>query len=194
MPPALALLLALAPGASAADAPKGPLTTEEAAALDRESAEACGRLVAMVGAMRSRYDPLKPLPATDDDLRAWQSELGDATALGQAVQAVNERYRARMHGMHLELIAVAMTDMRAKGRADAPAAEFDALSERGNAVEVRTKKALERLWEEQRRLEEGLTSRARRRQEAAENKVLYGGLGAAAALFTGLGVWVRRKR
>lgn len=190
-----ALLVMLAAGAARAVPTEGwPLTPEESSRIDQEHAAACGRLTAILDraeALRSAYASAGD---RDEALRAWGGELDAAEPLVRQAEGLSAEHRRRLGETDLKLVLLAVAASKtADPTYSRVSPEYQGISARGNAIDVRTKKGETRYWSESERRAEALAERRREREYEDQKRTLIGAGVFVAALLLSLAVWVTRR-
>lgn len=189
-----ALLMISAQTAAAISTQGWPLTPQESTRLENEHAIACEGLSSMLDGVERRRKAYEGAADPDAALEDWATDLATVRPALDHVFEIYVKVREGIGATDAFLIVKALVASKTDDKTYSDVSpEYVFINEVNNRMDVRTKKLTTRYGEESGLHKDAKRERARRREHAAENRLMLAGLAAAGIFFLLLAIWVKRR-
>ncbi|TPW20166.1 MAG: hypothetical protein FD126_1957 [Elusimicrobia bacterium] len=197
MPAALALsltFLAAPPAAAAVSTKDWPLTHETSVRLEREHAEAAGRLTALLETVERLRTSYKGSADPKAALAAWTAEFDAAGPAAALVLALNTKHRDAMGKTDRYIVVWSLGYAKTRDPSFLTASpEYKDLNARNGTIDLRTAGLMRRYLSEKERHKEAAAELARRLEQEEESRWILASVAAAALFFLAVAAYVLRR-
>lgn len=192
----LAMLLALGsqPATAAVSAKDWPLSREASIRLEREHAEAAGRLTALLETVERLRAAYKDSGDPKTALTAWTAELDAAGPVAAQVLGINIKHRNAMGETDRYIIVWSLGYAKTKDPTYlTPSPEYQALNDRNKDMDIRTAGLMHRYKSEQERHKEAVAELARRLEQEKEARWVFAAAAATALFLLAVAAYVLKR-